>query len=502
MQRNVFEYLEQAARQWPQVAAFSDDRSSLSFGELLRQAQEIGSALLPAGVQSQPVAVLSRRDPQTIAGFMGALCAGRCYAPIDSAMPFPRMREILAQLRPAALLYGEKDQKLARSLAELCPILPISGGDGAQCQEAALREARERVLDVDPAYIIFTSGSTGRPKGIVVSHRSLIDFTDWYADMTGVDREDCLGNQAPFFFDLSVKDIYLTLKTGAPSYIIPKKCFSFPALLIEALDKRRVTTLSWSTSAFHMVANSGVFQQYRPEYLRRVLLGGEALQAKQLNIWRKALPEVQYVNLYGPTEVTVDCTYYPVARDFADGETIPIGRPCANMDVLLLDPDGHPVADGEPGEICVRGTGLALGYYGEWERTARAFIQNPLNPAYPDRLYRTGDIGRRDKDGNILFLTRKDGQIKHLGYRIELGEIETALHGVPQVQEGVCLFHEERDKLVCCYQGEAPPEELARELKVRLPKYMVPNIYHQLAEMPHTPNGKIDRVRLGKEFLC
>lgn len=502
MQRNVLDYLRHAAEKWPEAPAFTDGASVLSFSELFRRARGIGSALLAAAPKSAgPIAVLSRRDPLTIAGFMGALCAGRAYAPIDSAMPLPRMEEILSRLRPAALLYGEKDEKTARQLEKLCPALSLSESGELPPDEAALRKAQSRVLDADPVYIIFTSGSTGRPKGIVVSHRSVIDFTDWYADITGVTQEDRLGNQAPFFFDLSVKDIYLTLKTGAPTYILSKKFFSFPALLAQALEENRITTLSWSTSAFHMAANSGMLEKYRSPCLKRVLLGGEALQAKELNIWRRALPQVQYVNLYGPTEVTVDCTYYPIRREFADSEPIPIGKACANMDVLLLEGD-RPVPPGEPGEICVRGTGLALGYYGDWERTAQAFVQNPLNPDYPDRLYRTGDIGVMDENGDILFLSRKDGQIKHLGYRIELGEIETALHGIPRVREAVCLFHQERDKLVCCYEGEITPDELAGELRDRLPRYMTPNLYHRLEEMPRTPNGKLDRARLRREYLC
>lgn len=504
MQRNAFEYLEQAARRWPQEAAFADEQDSLSFAQLLSRAQAIGTALLAhtAARPSAPVAVLSGRDVQTVAGFLGVLCAGHCYAAIDSAMPPARMRDILERLRPAALLCTDRSEALARDFSDLCP--PVSVREAAQTapRPDSLRAAREKVLDADPAYIIFTSGSTGRPKGILVAHRSLIDFTDWYAGMTGVTREDRLGNQAPFFFDLSVKDIYLTLKTGAATYILPKKCFSFPMLLVQALNEHRVTTLSWATSAFHMVANSGVFDKCRPTSLKRVLLGGEALQARQLNIWRRALPQVEYFNLYGPTEVTVDCTYYPICRRFEDTEPIPIGKPCANMDVLLLDEQGRPVPDGEAGEICVRGTGLALGYYGEPERTARAFIQNPLNCVYPERLYRTGDMGMRDAEGNILFLSRKDGQVKHLGYRIELGEIETALYGVGQVRQAVCLFHGERDKLVCCYQGEITPAALAQALKARLPRYMLPNIYHQLDEMPCTPNGKLDRVRLREEYLC
>lgn len=231
-----------------------------------------------------------------------------------------------------------------------------------------------------------------------------------------------------------------------------------------------------------------------------VILGGEVLQAKQLNRWRRALPQVQYVNLYGPTEVTVDCTYYFIDREFDDTETIPIGKACGNMDVFLLDADKNPVPQGTPGELCVRGSGLALGYYGDWERTAGAFLQNPKNPWYLDRIYRTGDLAVEDAAGNFCFIGRKDHQIKHGGYRIELGEIEAALNGLPKLDAAVCLYDRERDKIICIYQGACSGEEIARTLREMLPKYMLPNLYHQIRQMPYNRNGKIDRAQLKREY--
>ncbi len=503
MERTVLEYLEQTAGRFSNSIAFADDRREISFRELVERARSIGSAIL--GCQSfckGAVAVLTGRTVESVEGYMGALYAGCCYVPVDSAMPLQRMADILEQIRPVALLYGEKDEKIISQLHLSCPVLSIARCAETVADPVALQRIRDNALDLDPAYMIFTSGSTGSPKGILISHRSLMDFTLWYEEITGVTHEDRLGNQAPFFFDLSVKDLYLTLRTGATTYILPKKCFLFPKLLVEALNEKKITTLSWATAAFHMVANSGVLEKYVPNYLKRVLLGGETLQAKQLNIWCRALPHVEYTNLYGPTEVTVDCTWYPITRDFADNEPIPIGKACANKEVLLLTEDNALAPIGEPGEICVRGSGLAIGYFGDWEKTNAAFVQNPRNPLYPDRMYRTGDIGTLTESGDILFLSRKDSQIKFMGYRIELGEIETALNSVPGIRAAVCLFHKEQDKLLTVYEGELTGTELAKALTGLLPKYMIPTDYYSVKAMPRLPNGKLDRSKLKGDYLC
>ena len=501
MQKNVLEYLEATAARLPEATAYWDESESVSFSALLDRARAVGTALHRlAGQPGRPVAVLARRSCRTLIGCFGALYAGCCYAPLDAAMPLPRLRSILARLRPAALVFEPNEAALAEQLADLAPLLPPDAAE--EIDLPALEALRRAQLDLDPVYLIYTSGSTGTPKGIAVSHRSVIDFTDWYADFTGVTEADRIANQAPFFFDLSVKDVYLTLKTGATTYILPKKCYAFPVLLLRALNEHRITTLSWATAAFHMTANSGVFEKYRAEHLRRVLLGGEALQARQLNLWRRAMPDVNYVNLYGPTETTVDCTYYPITRDFADGEPIPIGFACPNKEVFLLREDGTVAETDESGELCVRGSGVAIGYYGEPERTAAAFTPDPRQNTLPGRIYRTGDLAVRKADGLLYFLGRKDSQIKHNGYRIELGEIETAMAGLPGVDAAVCLFDAERDRLVGLYAGTLEPTALSIQLRARLPKYLVPEELRQLPALPRLPNGKLDRVRLRQEQLA
>lgn len=497
MQKNVLEYLENSAACLPDKTAFSDQDRALTFRQLQELSRRAGTALIrQAGPSGRPVAVMTDRSVDSVLAFLSVLQSGNFYVPIDRAMPLPRMTLLLERLQPAGILFpsGDPDPALP------CPAYRLADLLETPADPDLLADCRSQVLDVDPAYAIFTSGSTGTPKGIVIAHRSVIDFTDWFTEEMDIGPEDVLGSQAPFFFDLSVKDIYTTLKTGATAHILPKKCFSFPVLLVEELNRHGVTTLSWATSAFHLIAGSRVLEKHLPLTLRQVILGGEALQAKQLNAWRRALPQVRYVNLYGPTEVTVDCTCYSVDRDFADGEPIPIGKACANKEIVLLDEELRPVLPGQVGEICVRGTGLALGYYNDPEKTAAAFIQNPLRPQYPDRLYRTGDLGYWGRDGLLYFSARRDGQIKHGGYRIELGDVEAVLNGLGGVDAAICFFDPERDKIVCVYQGALPGKELAAQLRELLPRYMIPNVYSQVEAMPYTPNGKIDRVRLREAY--
>ena len=262
-----------------------------------------------------------------------------------------------------------------------------------------------------------------------------------------------------------------------------------------------MTAINWATSAFHFAASSGALSKCAPLTLRKAALGGEALQARYVNAWKAAIPGLEVVNMYGPTETTVDCAAFHLTRDYRDDEAIPIGKACRNMQIILLDKDGKPVPDGEAGEICVRGSGLASGYFGNWEKTNECFIQNPANPYFRDILYRTGDIAVKKDDGLLYFLSRQDGQIKHMGYRIELGEIETALHSVDGIAAAACLFDRNRDRIVCIYEGEPDAAALARAMRRLVPKYMLPNIYEKLDALPMNANGKIDRVKLKEQFI-
>ena len=502
MTRNILEYLENSAEHYGDKKAFVDENASLTFSQLMDKAKRIGSALCRAGGDGSPVPVFMDKCADEIAAFMGVVYAGRAYAPIDPQMPEKRVSRILETLEAKTVIAdAECMDKLSGLDYKVDNALLIDDLDSQEIDEEALLRIRRKSIDCDLLYIIFTSGSTGYPKGVGVSHRSVIDFTEWLTRTVGIDSNSVFGNQAPFYFDMSVKDIYSTLKNGATDYIVPKRLFNFPVELFKYIKSNGINTLAWATSAVCLAAKEAAFEKMCPDTVRGVFFGGEAMPLKILNIWRQYLPDATYMNMYGPTEATVDCTYHIVDknRDY-QGAALPAGYPCENTGILILDGD-RPVGVGEVGEICVRGTSVANGYYNNPEKTAEVFVQNPLNKAYPELIYRTGDNGYYNENGEIMFASRKDYQIKHMGYRIEIGEIETALSEIGGITRCCCLFDKPKDKIVCIYTGEATRKEIILELGKYVPKYMWPNKFIQLEEMPLTPNGKIDRNGLKEEYI-
>ena len=508
MQKNVLEYLENSVQNYPDKIVFADSEKEYTYKDFANAAKKVAVAINNmVSVNNKPIAVFVDRNVESLIGFMGALYSANYYVPIDNKMPKQRIEKVIEQVNPAAVLFVEADKELVGEVVGETVKINISevlsaSTDISLDEITILTEKRKKILDIDPVYIIFTSGSTGMPKGIVISHRSVIDFTDWMAETFEFSEQDIMGNQAPFYFDLSVKDIYTTLKCGATTHIIPKKVLMFPTLLIDYLNSKKSTSLIWATSAFNLVSTSKVLEKKKLETVNKVILGGEALLAKHLNVWKRAMPEIKYVNLYGPTEVTVDCTYYIIDREFSDEGAVPIGKACENKEVILLDENLKEVPVGVPGEICVRGTGLAKGYYNDFEKTSGVFIQNPLNPYYPDIIYKTGDIGIKNEAGLIVFQSRKDGQIKHMGYRIELGEIERAINALDTISAAICFYDDSAKKIVCVYAGETTDAELITYVQDIIPKYMYPNILKKVDVLPYNANGKIDRVKIKESYFA
>ena len=248
--------------------------------------------------------------------------------------------------------------------------------------------------------------------------------------------------------DACLKGLYPTLKFGATTYIIPKSLFMFPLKLVEFLNEKKINTICWVVSALTMISAFGTFEKAVPKYLHTIAFGSEVFPIKQFKLWRQYLPNARFINLYGPTECTGMSCYYEVNRDFELDESIPIGRPFRNTEIILLDENNKPPKPGEVGEICIRGTSLTLGYYNNFEKTGEVFVQNPLNTAYPELIYRTGDLGRYNEYGELVFVSRKDNQIKHMGHRIELGEIEVVANMHPDIKSACCLFDNDNKRYI------------------------------------------------------
>ncbi len=510
MLTNILQYLEATAREVPDKVAFSTgaDRpdASLTFAELYTHARAVGAHLLTVGHGGEPVAVLMDKHPMAIAAFFGIIYAGGFYAALDAEMPLSRMGLVLDTLKPRLLIFDEKNRKTAEKLiaegvfdGEILPFGDVCAKNGvslSDADETALADVRARGIDTDPIYVVFTSGSTGVPKGVAACHRSVIDYTESLSEAIGFSRETVFANQTPLYFDAPLKEIMPTIKFGATAYLVPKMLFMFPVKLCDYLNEHRINTVCWVVSALTMISSLGALEKNPPKYLSTVCFGSEVFPRKQYDLWREALPNTRFFNLYGPTEATGMSCFWQ-ARDLAPDEPIPVGRPFRNTDLMLLSDDMRRItAAGEEGEICLRGTCVTLGYYNNPEKTAEAFIQNPLNPHYPELIYRTGDIGRFNEHGELVFVSRRDAQIKHMGHRIELGEVEAAAAAADGVRAACCVYDAPGKRIVLYFVGDVTPAALGAALKNVLPRYMLPAVCEKLDAMPLTPNGKADRKGL------
>ncbi len=499
MKINVLEYLETSAEKHLNKIAFAGEDGQITYSDLHKQAKAIGSYLIAMlkGKVRQPIAVIIDRDVSSLVAFLGIVFSGNFYVPIDGKLPRHRVELILNTLQPQAVILPKREIEHVNTLNFEGRWVIFEEAVSCTVDHEQLDQIRSTIIDTDPLYAIFTSGSTGTPKGALISHRSVIDLIERFSEVFLFSEECVFGNQAPFDFDVSVKDIYSTLKHGATMHVIPKVLFSFPAKLIQYLNEKEINTTIWATSALRIIANLKALEKELPEHLRKVMFSGEVMPNKVLNYWRKHLPQVQYINLYGPTEITCNCTYFIVNRQFLDNDILPIGIPFRNTDILVLNEKNRLVENGELGEICVRGTSLALGYYDNPGETARAFCQNPLNPHYPELIYRTGDLGKYNERNELLFISRKDHQIKHMGHRIELGEIEVAANALEFIDAVCCLYDIDREKIVLFYQA---PQKCDRDillgLQNYLPRYMLPNKLVYFEQLPMNKNAKIDRMKL------
>jgi len=498
MKINLLDYFEDTVRLFPEKLAISDSASLLTFKELRQRAKILALHISEREHSfNESIAVFLPKTNDAIVSFIAILYSGNIYAPIDTKSPIQRNKSILQSLNPIKIITNSDFINKIKELDLNIDIINIDELVYTNIDDFEFNY--KKCIDTDPAYIIHTSGSTGNPKGVAICHRSIIDYISWAIETFQVSEKESIGNQAPFIFDNSTLDIYLMMFTGATLHLIPEELFIFPAKLLSFLNTNKITFVFWVPSVLINIANLKLLETIQIQSINKVLFAGEVMPIKYLNHWIHNLKkDVLFANLYGPTEITVDCTYYIVDRKFKDNEVLPIGKPCKNSDVIILNKKNQVCQIGESGELCVRGTSLALGYWNDFIKTKTVFVQNPLNNSFPEKIYRTGDIVYLNDNSEIIFIGRNDNQIKHLGYRIELGEIEHSVLSVFNDINAVIEYNYLKNEICLFYQSKhnIGIVEFRKKLSRVLPKYMIPTRYIQMDILPLTSSGKKDRVTI------
>jgi len=502
----IIRRFEATVEKYSDKKAIIDNDGAVTFQELRQKALTIGSAIKErlGGKINQPVSIFLSESADYVAAILGVLYSGNFYVPLIKNGAKRLLKTVVESIQSEVIITDfESAGALVRCAIPLSKQLVLEEVYEESGKNPASVEEYLQITDKDPVYIMHTSGPTGIPKGVVISHGGLVDYIQWVGETFQMDATKRISSRTSFAFDNSVLDIFSMVFYGSLLVIkfTKEKKPDLTKVLFEMLHElkeHRINLILWVPLYLKLFADHDVFQEGIPQDLKQVLFCGEVMHNKHLNYWRKHLPDTQYANLYGPTEVTDVCSYYVVNRPFKDDEPLPIGKTCENMSILILNDGLKPVEPGESGEIYARGTGVALGYWRNREETVKVFVQNPLHHDYPDICYKTGDLAAYNEQGEILFLGRKDTQIKYYGTRIELGEIEMAACAMEGIEDCVVLFDSVKSEMTLVYQASAEIEkiEIMRFLHDKVTA--VPTRYVHMKQLPVNNSGKVDRVELRK----
>ncbi len=513
--------LQHSADRQPEDVAVVDGPRSVTFGELETRSNRLAHLLIESGVErGDRVGLFLDKSLESLVGIFGTLKAGAAYVPLDPQAPAARLAYIVRDCDVNLIVTGIEKAEAWGALAEhgapmrALVVLNAPDDDGldheatparivtaAALQDQPATPPSIDTIDLDLAYVLYTSGSTGDPKGVMLSHLNGLTFVDWATELCGVRRDDRLSSHAPLHFDLSIFDVFAAAQGGARVVLVPPEALVFPIETVRFLDRSAITIWYSVPSALTMLVQRGGLQSAALPHLRCVLFAGEVFPTKYLRQLMSLLPRAEFLNLYGPTETNV-CTYYrvrPIEPDSND--PIPIGAAINNVEVFALNEDGTPTVHGGLGELCVRGSSVMKGYWGDKPLTQGGLIRDPRALGSQDPIYRTGDLVRQDDEGNYLLLGRRDNQVKSRGYRIDLGDIEAAIYAHPSVLEcAVTAVPNElitnRIRAYVVVRDDVGARDLVRFCSERIPHYMIPERFVFRTELPRTSTGKIDRRML------
>ncbi len=490
-------YLDQSAARYPEKTAFEDADRRLSYVGLQQAAYHVADYLIRKKAVHKPIAIFMEKNVACIASFFGSAYSGNFYTMIDVTAPLQRIRNILEDLEPEVIVTNRKNRTKIEEIDYGADIVLFEEIEEEPYDIKRITDAAARVKGSDVLYVMYTSGSTGRPKGVVAPHRAVTEYIEVASNnYQNITDRDVFGNQYPFFYIASIDDIYLPIRNGSSTYVIPPSLFYSPRQLVAYLIEKKINVINWVPSALAIIANSDALNGVDLSNVRKVIFGGETISVKVLNYWKKALPNAVFINGYGATETTEGTTYYIVDRDYKETDEIPLGKPMDHVEIILVDNDGREARQGEIGEMYVRTSSLSYGYYKDPEKTKNVFVQNPINKKYLDIVYKTGDLARKDRDGNYIYAGRVDSQIKIGGHRIELGDIEKNALKIEGVKECVCLYEKEKGELMLYYRGVIQGKQLYEHLRTKLPTFMIPSKYCRIEKFPLNANGKIDKIKL------
>ncbi|MGV0845875.1 AMP-binding protein [Empedobacter falsenii] len=505
MKRNLIEYLVETVKHKGANTAIIENDKEITFNQLYHNIGVLGSLIVQkSDVVNKPIAIYLPKSINCVVADLGVMLSGNAYLNLDVKSPTQRIENILELVQPEFIITTRNLLKGIETIFPTDKVILIDEVDFAvnADNQALLNRLEERVIDTDMSCVINTSGSTGTPKSVALNHRSFVDFITVSDEIFNFSENEVIGSLSPVIFDIFSYELCMLISKGGCIVVLPENMAAFPIKILEEMQRTKVSFIFWVPTIMVNIANMDLLTKVNLESLKLVWFAGEVFPTKQFNYWKKTLTHTKFANLYGPIEITLDCTYFIVDRDFEDNEPLPIGIPYRNTDVLIITDEDKLAAKGEEGELCVRGSSLALGYYNNPEKTAAAFVQNPLNTHYPEVIYRTGDVVALNDRNEIVFKGRKDTLIKHQGYRIEMGEIEHIVVNTLKIAKNACCVYNRQNKEIVLYYENA--EDIAaavfrKELLTSLPKYMIPTVYERYDEMPRNPNGKIDRAFLNQK---